>query len=348
MRDGIAAMISIRGFHPPASPSAMEPAPAAEYTPLHPVISAVRSSPRDGRFRAARDLVARGYRRLLDYLSLAKPRVVTLVLLTTWVGYYLARPGFSDAGRLLHTLVGTALAAAGTMALNQWMERDLDARMQRTRRRPLPEARLYALEALLVGLVWLGGGVLWLAATVNGLAAAVTVVIGTSYLLVYTPMKRRTPLCSLVGGIPGALPPVLGWGAATGALGPEPWMLFAIVFLWQVPHTLAIGALYRDDYARAGIQVLPVVDPSGSRTGRYALLNSIALFPVALLPALIGLAGLRYAAAAIVLGAAFVCVAAGLQRHASRTSARRLLVASLLYLPLLLTAMALDPTARLP
>jgi len=281
-------------------------------------------------------------RRAADYLALAKPRVVAMVLVTTSVGFYLASHALTDGLRLLHTLIGTGLAAGGTMALNQWMERDLDARMARTRHRPLPEGRLHAGEALAFGLALLLGGVAWLAAAVNPLSAFITAAIGASYLLVYTPLKRVTPLCSVVGAIPGALPPVAGWAAAAGSLGAEPWILFAIVFLWQIPHTLAIGCIHREDYARAGIRVLPVIDGYGPRTATHALANSLALVPVALLPTLVGLAGVLYGAVALLLGLGMAWTALGLFRRRSPADARRLLVASLVYLPVLLAAMALD------
>jgi heme o synthase len=188
----------------------------------------------------------------------------------------------------------TAFAAAGTLALNQYMERDLDARMERTRHRPLPEGRVHPGEALVLGCVLLVAGVTLLALLVEPLVAIVTAGIAITYLLLYTPLKRVSPLCTLVGAVPGALPRVAGWAAARGTLGPEPWILFAIMFLWQMPHTLAIGRLYRDDYARAGIRVLPVVDPDGRTTGLQAVSNCLALLPVALLPTFVGLAGAAY------------------------------------------------------
>src|SRR5215831_2151759 len=209
--------------------------------------------------------------RMADYLALTKPRVVTMVLVTTLVGFYLGGDAAPSLRLLLHLLLGTALAAGGTLALNQYLERDLDARMERTRRRPLPEGRLQPLEALCYGLVLLGAGVGWLGALTNPLTAVITAVIAVTYLLVYTPLKQRTSLCSIFGAIPGALPPVAGWAAAQGTLGAEPWILFGIMFLWQVPHTLAIGRLYRDDYARAGICVLPVIDREGTATGVHAV-----------------------------------------------------------------------------
>jgi len=280
--------------------------------------------------------------RLADYAELAKPRVVSLVLVTTVVGYYLGAAGTPPVLPLLHMLVGTALAAGGTLALNQYLERDLDARMERTRRRPLPDARLLAGEALAFGVALLLGGLGYLTVLVGELPALITAGIAATYLLVYTPLKRVTPLCSLVGAVPGALPPVAGWAAARGQLGLESWILFAIMFLWQIPHTLAVSRLYRDDYARAGIRVLPVVDRDGMRTGAHAVTNSLALLPVALLPTLVGLAGALYFLVALALGLGLLWSAVGLARSRSVADARRLLVASLIYLPLVLGAMALD------
>jgi len=281
-------------------------------------------------------------RRLTDFLELTKPRVVALVLVTTLVGFYLGSPGAPLLGPLVHTLVGTAIAAAGTLALNQYLERDLDARMERTRRRPLPDGRLPAHEALGFGSVLLVVGLSWLALAVGPLPALLTAGIAVTYLLVYTPLKPVTSLCSIVGAVPGALPPVVGWAAASGGFGPQPWVLFAIMFLWQIPHSLAIGRMYRDDYARAGIRVLPVVDRDGGSTGTQVVSNCLALVPVALLPTLIGIAGSLYFLVALVLGVGFLWSAIGLARRRSAADARRLLLASLVYLPVLLAIMALD------
>jgi protoheme IX farnesyltransferase len=280
--------------------------------------------------------------RLADYVALTKPRVIAMVLVTTLVGYYLGTPALSSVLPVLDTLAATALAAAGTLALNQYMERDVDARMERTRRRPLPEGRLLAVEALGFGMALLVVGLAWLWWSVGPLAAGVTAVIAATYLLAYTPLKRVTSLCSVVGAIPGALPPVAGWAAARGTLGVEAWVLFAIMFLWQIPHSLAIGRMYRDDYARAGIKVLPVVDPDGASTGTHVVSNTLALLPVALLPTLIGLAGPVYFLVALVLGLGFLWSAIGLARTRSVADARRLLFASLVYLPVLLAVLALD------
>jgi heme o synthase len=282
------------------------------------------------------------WRRLSDYLALTKPRVVAMVLVTTAVGFHLGSAGSLLFLPLLWTLAGTALAAGGTLALNQYMERDLDARMDRTRHRPLPEGRLQPDEALVLGCALLVGGVTVLFLAVEPLAAVVTAAIAIVYLLLYTPLKRVSSLCTLVGAIPGALPPVAGWAAARGTLGVEPWILFAIMFLWQIPHTLAIGRMYRDDYARAGVRVLPVVDRDGRTTGRQAMCNCLALLPVALLPTVVGFAGTAYFIVALVLGLAFLWSAVGLARGGRAADARRLLFASLVYLPVLLAVMALD------
>ena len=281
-------------------------------------------------------------RRLADYVALTKPGVVVMVLITTLVGYHLGADGVLDPLRILDTLVGTALAAGGTLALNQYLERDLDALMARTRLRPLPGGRLKPGEALAFGggILLLGLG--WLLLRVGPLPALVTATTAVTYLLVYTPLKPVTSLCSLAGAIPGALPPVAGWAAARGTLGLEPWVLFGIMFLWQIPHSLAIGRMYRDDYARAGIRVLPVVDADGLSTGTQVVGNCLALLPVALLPTLIGLAGPVYFLVALVLGIGFLWSAIGLARSRTVADARRLLFASLIYLPVLLGVLALD------
>ena len=287
--------------------------------------------------------------RAADYVALTKPRVVMMVLVTTLVGYYLGSDGTpATLLRLLHTLLGTALAAGGTLALNQYMERDLDRRMERTRRRPLPDGRLAPSEALVLGAALLVGGLAYLRLAVNAPAALVTAAIAVTYLLLYTPLKPITSLCSLIGAVPGALPPVAGWAAARGTIGSEAWVLFAIMYLWQIPHTLAIGRMYRDDYARAGIRVLPVVDGDGASTATHAVVNCLALVPVALLPTLLGMAGAVYFATALLLGLCFLWTAVGLARTRSLVDARRLLVVSLIYLPVLLGTMALDklPLAR--
>ncbi|MCZ6550418.1 MAG: heme o synthase [candidate division NC10 bacterium] len=286
--------------------------------------------------------MARVQRQGADFLALTRPRVVVMVLITTVVGFYVASSGVTDYVRLVHTLLGMGLAAGGTLALNQYIERDVDARMERTRLRPLPDGRLQPTEALVFGVAITGAGLLYLALFVNVLSAFVTAISVGSYLFLYTPLKRKTALCSLVGAVPGALPPVIGWGAARGELGLGAWVLFAILFLWQTPHSLAIARLYRDDYARAGIQLLPVVEPDGGSTGRQVVSHCLALLAVGLLPTLIGLAGSVYFLGAFTLGIAFLGCGIGLAVSRSEAAARRLLFASLLYLPVQLGLMALD------
>lgn len=280
--------------------------------------------------------------RTLDFLALTKPRVVLMVLVTTVVGYHLASAGSADHFRLLNTLIGTALAAAGTLALNQFLEREVDGLMKRMRLRPLPDGRLQPIEALAFGAAITAAGVLYVTLTVGLLGGLVTATTVGLYLFAYTPLKLRTPLCLVVGAIPGALPPVTGWVAARGELGVGAWVLFAILYLWQLPHTLAIARLYREDYARAGIRLLPVVDPEGTSTERQIVTGCLALLAVGLLPTLIGLTGALYFFGALTLGTGFlVC---GMAQAVSRTvpAARRLLFASLVYLPTLLALMAFD------
>ena len=288
-------------------------------------------------------LAARDRRQVaVDLVALTKPRVVLMVLVTTLMGYDVALTGPADYLRLIHLLIGSLLAAGGTLALNQYRERDLDARMDRTRARPLPAGRLQPLEAWLFGVALTLVGTAYLAALVNPLVALVTLATTILYLFAYTPLKRRTPLCTLVGAVAGALPPVAGWAAARGDVAPGAWVLFAILFLWQLPHTLAIARLYRDDYARAGVRVLPVVDPDGASTERQVVLSCVALVSVSLLPAVAGWTGPIYLAGALVLGLAFSAVGVEQALVPSPRAARHVLLASLIYLPLLLGLMAFD------
>ncbi len=288
-------------------------------------------------------LAARDRRQLAaDFVALTKPRVVLMVLVTTLMGYDVALTGPADYLRMIHLLIGSLLAAGGTLALNQYRERDLDARMDRTRARPLPAGRLQPLEAWLFGVALTVLGTAYLAALVNPLVALVTLATTILYLFAYTPLKRRTPLCTLVGAVAGALPPVAGWAAARGDVAPGAWVLFAILFLWQLPHTLAIARLYRDDYARAGVRVLPVVDPDGASTERQVVLSCVALVSVSLLPAVAGWTGPIYLAGALVLGLAFSAVGVEQALVPSPRAARHVLLASLIYLPLLLGLMAFD------
>ncbi len=286
--------------------------------------------------------VDRTRRRTIDFLALTKPRVVVMVLVTTLVGFYLGSQGTPDYLCLLHTLFGTALAAGGTLALNQVIEREADAKMQRTRLRPLPDGRLQPTDALAFGALMTAIGLLYLTIVVNPLSSIVTTFIVGSYLFAYTPLKPKTSLCSLVGAIPGALPPVIGWVAARGSFNVEAWVLFTIMFLWQLPHSLAIGWLYQEDYARAGFRLLPVIEPDGKSTGRQIVSNCLALLAVGLLPTLIGLAGVVYFFVALSLGVIFLWYGVGLARASSRAAARKLVFVSLVYLPVLLAVMALD------
>ena len=288
-------------------------------------------------------LAARDRRQVaVDLVALTKPRVVLMVLVTTLMGYDVALTGPADYLRMIHLLIGSLLAAGGTLALNQYRERDLDARMDRTRARPLPAGRLQPLEAWLFGVALTLVGTAYLAALVNPLVALVTLATTILYLFAYTPLKRRTPLCTLVGAVAGALPPVAGWAAARGDVAPGAWVLFATLFLWQLPHTLAIARLYRDDYARAGVRVLPVVDPDGASTERQVVLSCVALVTVSLLPAVAGWTGPIYLAGALVLGLAFSAVGVEQALVPSPRAARHVLLASLIYLPLLLGLMAFD------
>jgi heme o synthase len=279
---------------------------------------------------------------LVDLAALTKPRVVIMIVVTTLVGYYVGLTGAADWARLLHLAIGTVLAAGGTLALNQYWERDVDARMERTRARPLPDGRLVPLEALVFGAAITALGIAYLAAFVGVAPAMVTLATFGLYLFAYTPLKLRTALCTIVGAVPGALPPVTGWVAARDDAGAGAWVLFGILFLWQLPHTLAIARLYRDDYARAGVRLLPVIDPDGTSTERQIVTGCLALLGVSLLPTLIGLAGGVYFAGALVLGLGFVALGARQALAPSQGGARRVLFASLLYLPALLTLLALD------
>lgn len=274
--------------------------------------------------------------------ELFKLRLTILVLLTTFVGFYLGWRGPMAWGLMLHTLLGTALLAAGASALNQLLERDYDARMRRTQDRPLPSGRMTPEAALLIGGVCAGAGLIWLALAVNQLTAMLGALTLASYLFVYTPLKRLTTLNTAVGAIPGALPPLMGWTAARGEVTGEGWALFAILFFWQLPHFLAIAWMYREEYARAGFVMLPVADPTGARTGKQALSHTLGLLPVSLCPFLFGLAGPVYLAGALLLGAGFAWRAFQFSRERSLGGARRLFYASILYLPLLLSLMVIN------
>lgn len=277
-----------------------------------------------------------------DYLELAKPEVSSLVVASALVGFYLGSEGKPDLLRLLHTLVGTALVAAGTGAFNQYLEREDDARMRRTARRPLPSGRIPLRTAFCYATVLSAGGILYLAFLAAPLAALLALLTWASYLFLYTPLKKKTPLCTAVGALPGAMPPLIGWAAARGELNSQAWVLYAILFLWQFPHFLSIAWLYREDYARAGILMLPVVDTSGIATGRQMVGCSLALLPVALVPTWLGMAGAVYFSGALVLGMAFLHLSVRAATSHSNAHARHLLHGSVAYLPLLFALLMLD------
>jgi protoheme IX farnesyltransferase len=274
--------------------------------------------------------------------ELVKARLTSLVLITTLVGFYLGRRGGMDYILLLHTLLGTALLAGGAAALNQFLEREHDARMKRTEDRPLPSGRLSADHALLFGGACSAAGLIYLALGVNLLTALLGVLTLSTYLFVYTPLKRLTPLNTVVGAIPGALPPLMGWTAATGEISIGGWSLFAILFFWQLPHFLAIAWIYREDYARAGFVMLPVIDPDGRRTGQQAVSHTLGLLPVSLAPFLFKMVGPVYFAGALILGLVFLWHAIQFSRHLTVGRARALFYMSIIYLPVLLGLAVFD------
>jgi heme o synthase len=280
--------------------------------------------------------------RTADFVTLTKPRLNFLVLITTLGGMYLAAPNGVAVPLLFHALVGTALVAGGAAALNQVWERETDGLMRRTRRRPIPGGRLRAIDGVWFGTLLSATGLIELTWKVNPLASAVAAATLVSYVFVYTPLKTRTSLSTLVGAIPGALPPVIGWAAATGTVSIGALVLFGIVFFWQMPHFLAIAWLYRDDYRQARIPLLPVLEPDGRRTGQQALLYASALWPVSLLPSAVGLAGMPYIALATLLGAGLIALSALFARERTTITARRLFLYSIVYLPLLWTALVID------
>jgi protoheme IX farnesyltransferase len=281
----------------------------------------------------------------LDLLELTKPRLSSFVLLVVALAAYLGSAGAIEAGTLLLAVLGTALVAGGANALNMVVEREHDARMARTASRPLPSGRLEPREATLFGGLLAVGGVLVLLLGTTPLAAVLAALTFASYVFVYTPLKRVTTLNTHVGAIPGALPALIGWAAGRGDLDGPAWILFALVYVWQLPHFLAIAWLYRDDYARGGFRMLPWADPEGIATGRQALLGAAALVPVSLLPTLAGLTGPAYFVGALLLGGWFVRRALAFALARTGAAARQLLRASLVYLPLVLLLLFLD---RLP
>ncbi|MCL4403113.1 MAG: heme o synthase [Acidobacteria bacterium] len=287
------------------------------------------------------------------YIELTKPRITWLILMSAAVGFYFGLPadvgwrGMLEPWRLwacFHTMLGTGLLASGTAALNQWWEREGDGKMRRTAGRPIPSGRVPANGALLFGAAISVAGFAELALAVNMLSAFLGLFTLASYLFFYTPLKRRSWLCTTIGALPGAMPPMIGYAAAHGSLNPEAWILFAILFLWQFPHFYSIAWMYREDYARAGIHMLPVVEPDGRSTARQIVLYGLALIPVSLLPKLAGMAGPIYAAGALTLGILFLHSGLKVALKPSPRRARGVLMASIVYLPALYALILLDRT----
>ncbi len=280
--------------------------------------------------------------RAMSYFALVKPRVLSMVLVATLAGFYLGSAGHFDLRLALALMIGTAMAAGGTFSLNQFMERDLDALMERTRGRPLPSGSLHPAEALWFGVVLSVAGLVYLYLTVNAAAAAVTAATAIIYLVAYTPLKRVSSLCTAVGAIPGALPPVAGWAAVRGSIDAPAWTLFAIMYLWQLPHTLAIAHLYRDDYLSAGIRLLGIEDADGRGTAGQVVINTLVLMVVALLPTLLGFAGVTYMVVALAMGGVMLNSGFQFAARPDAAGARRVMIASLIYLPAVLLIMMLD------
>jgi protoheme IX farnesyltransferase len=281
-----------------------------------------------------------------DYINLTKPRITWLILMSTGVGYFFGLRGITfweiHWWAVFHTILGTGLIASGTAALNQWYERAADAQMRRTSQRPIPSGRLDATRALVFGIALAIAGFAELAWFVNLLSGVLGVATLVSYLFLYTPLKQRSWLSTTVGAFPGAMPPMIGFAAASGTLTAEAWVLFAILFLWQFPHFYAIAWMYRDDYARAGIRMLPVVEPDGHSTARQIVLYASLLIPVSLAPGLLGMSGKLYLMGALALGIWFLYSGVRVASERSILRARSVLLVSVVYLPLLYGLMLLD------
>ncbi|MBG99024.1 MAG: protoheme IX farnesyltransferase [Solibacterales bacterium] len=279
---------------------------------------------------------------LSDYLALTKPGVVWLIILSTAVGFYMGMSGSLPLVLLMHTLAATALLAGGTGALNQWMERDLDACMRRTEKRPLPAGRLKPFPALLFGTVLVLAGLLYLALAVNALTALLGLLTTAGYLFIYTPLKTRTPLSTFLGSFPGAMPPLIGWVAAQNELELGGWALFLVLFFWQFPHFYAIAWMYREDYAKAGVLMLPVVKPDGVAVGHRIILYAALLLPVSLTPVLLGMTGAIYLVGAGICSFGYFVFGLFAARRKTTYHARRLLQASVVYLPLIYFLLVFD------
>ncbi len=277
-----------------------------------------------------------------DYITLTKPRLNSLAILTTLAGFYMGSPSPLDWRLLLFTLLGTTGVAAGCGALNQWFEVDADKRMTRTKKRPLPAGRLSAPQAFWFGLTLSAVGVVVLYLEVNPLTALLGLCALVSYIILYTPLKQISSLCTVVGAIPGAIPPMMGWAAAQYQIGPQGWVLFFILFFWQMPHFLAIGWMYREDYARGGFPMLAVVDPKGNITGLMAVAYAFALWPLSLFPSYLGMTGKVYFWSALVLSLGFLLQSILFARHKTLRHAKGLFWFSITYLPVLFGLMAMD------
>lgn len=278
-----------------------------------------------------------------SYVTLTKPRITSMVVVTVWVGFMFGSKGVGwDWLTLAAALVGASMSCMGASVLNQVYERDTDGMMERTKDRPMPTGRVGVAAALAYGLVLSVCGVLLLGLLTSWIAASVSAFTILSYILIYTPMKRVSHMATVVGAVPGALPPVLGFSAAAGAIGIEAWLLFSIMFVWQLPHTLAIYWLYRDDFARAGFPMLPVIDPGGTQTFRQILTGSLLLLPLGLMPTLFGVSGLVYFFTAFACGLLMLGYSLALVANPTRARARWLFFASLVYLPVVLVVMLAD------
>jgi len=286
--------------------------------------------------------VAATHTRTSDFVALAKPRLNMLVVVSAVAGYVMASGDTGDVLRLLCMTIGTGLVAGGASGFNQILEREPDGLMQRTRLRPMPDGRLSVRDAILFAVVLTAAGLIILAVGANLLSAIVAFATLASYAVVYTPLKKRTSFATVVGAVPGALPPVIGWAAAAGTLSRGAWVLFGIVFLWQLPHFLAIAWMYREDYARAGFPMLPVIDPDGRSTARQSVVYAAALLPVSLAPTLVGMTGTLYFAGALILSLLFLGLSLRFALSRSTPDARRLFFGSITYLPLLWLLMIAD------
>jgi len=282
------------------------------------------------------------YDRISAYAELTKPRITFLVVLTAVAGFCMGSSSGIDYVRLINMSIGIGLLSSGLSTLNQYMERELDRLMRRTKARPLPTGKLLPAQAAVFGILLSVVATIYLAAFINLLSALLGVITFATYLFVYTPLKVKTTLSTVLGAFPGAMPPFIGWVAATGTITVEAWILFAILFLWQFPHFLAIAWMYRDDYARAGIKMLPVVEPDGKVTAQQIISYTVLLVPVSLLPVAIGLAGSIYLVGAVVLGTGFLYFSARAALIRTAWQARQLLLASVIYLPLLFGLMVLN------